>query len=237
MTRHELKAQDEITSRLQTFSDTAYEKKNQILTGVAIILVLAAGVVGWRWYSQSRTAAAQAQLGAVISAFTDPSLTVEKERYEKTIAEARKTIDAYGATQSAAVAKYYIGLSQDGLGQKEEAVRSLQEAVDTGDAGVKPVAQFALAGILRKNGENQKAIEVLKQLEEAGGYSPSAVAYELAVSYEAGGQQEQAQTYYTKVITDYPQSTFREASEVYFKMRGLPVPVPAPPPPALPPVQ
>jgi predicted negative regulator of RcsB-dependent stress response len=232
MSRHELKAQDEITSKLQRFTDTAYAQKNQILAvaGIAVILVL--GFAGWRWYSARQNAAAQTQLGAAIAAFTNPSVAVDKERYEKTIAEAQKTVDAYGSGSAGVMARYYIGISQDGLGDTASAVKTLQEVIDQGDSRVKPVAQFALAGIHRKHGEFQKAIDVLRQLEESSGYSRSAVTYELGVASEASGQREQAQTYYSKVVTDFPDSTFREASEASLKRMGFPVPTP-PPPPAL----
>lgn len=230
MTRHELKAQDEITNKLQAFTDTAYARKNQILAAAAVVLVLVAGIVGWRWYSARQQTAAQAQLGAVMAAFSDPLATSDKDRYEKAKAEAQKVIDSYGSSDAAVMARYYIGLSQDGLGESAAAIGTLQEVVDQADGEIKPIAQFALAGLYKKQGDHAKAIELLKQIEESGAYSKSAVAYEIAAAFEASGQRDEAQTYYSKVITEFPNSTFRQPSEASLKRMGLPVPVPPPPP-------
>ena len=230
MTRHELKAQDEITTKLQNFTETAYAWKNQLLVVVAVALVLISAFFGWRLYAASRNTAAQQQLAAAIAVFVDPAITTDKERYEKTIAEAQKTVDAYGSLPAGVIAKYYIALSQDGLGDKENAIKNLQEVVERGDSGIKPIAQFSLAGIHKRHGDVQKAIEVLKDLEQSGGYSKSAVVFELALAYHASGQKDLMQTYYSKIITDFPDSTFREPSEVALKRLGLPIPTPTLPP-------
>jgi predicted negative regulator of RcsB-dependent stress response len=139
-------------------------------------------------------------------------------------------VDTYGSSDAAVMAKYYIGLSQDGLGDSAAAVTTLQEVVNQADGEIKPIAQFALAGLFKKQGDQAKAIEVLKQIEESGAYSRSAVAYELGAAYEASSQRDQAQQYYSKVITDFPDSTFRQPAESSLKRMGLPVPVPPPPP-------
>jgi predicted negative regulator of RcsB-dependent stress response len=230
LTRHELKAQDEITTTLQSFSESAVEKKKEILIGVAAVVLLVLAFFGWRFYSSSRNAAAQQQLGATIAAFNDTSIATDKERYEKTIAEAQKTVDSYESTPAGAIARYYIAISQDGLGDAANAEKNLQDVISRGETGIQPVAEFALAGHYKRRQEHQKAIDILKSLEESGAYSRSAVAYELAVNYEVSGQRDQMQTYYSKIITDYPDSTFREAAEVALKRMGLPIPAPAPPP-------
>jgi predicted negative regulator of RcsB-dependent stress response len=228
LTRSELKAQDEITTTIQNFTEIAYARKKELITGAAVLLVLALAFLGWRYYSASRNAAAQAQLGEVIDIFRDSAITVEKEKFEKTAAAAQKTIDSYGSSPAGTIARYYLALSQDGLGNTADAVKNLQQVIDGGDAEHKPVAQFALAQIHSRHGEFQKAIDVLKQLEQSGGFSKSAVLYELGSASEAGGQLEQARTYYSKVVTDFPDSSFREASEVALKRRGFPIPAPTP---------
>jgi predicted negative regulator of RcsB-dependent stress response len=230
LTRHELKAQDEITTKLQNFSETAVERKKEILIGVAAVLVLVLAFFGWRFYANSRNTAAQGQLGAAIAAFNDPSIASEKERYEKTIAEAQKVVDSYDSTPAGAIARYYMAVSQEGLGDSTRAEANLQDVVSRGESGIDPVARFALAGLYKRRSEYQKAIDLLKNLEGSGAYSRSAVAYELAVNYEASGQRDQMQTYYSKIITDYPDSTFREPAEVALKKMGVPIPTPAPPP-------
>jgi predicted negative regulator of RcsB-dependent stress response len=228
LSRHELKTQDEITSYLQSFTELLETRKKEVLIAVAVLIVLVAAFVGWRAYSSKRNAAASVQLASAIAAFEESNTKQDKAGYEKAVAEARKTIETYGSTTAGTIAKYYLAMSQDRLGDTASAEKNLQEVIDHGDSSIKGVAQFALAHLQSQHGSTAKAIETLTQLYSSGNYPKSAVAYDLASLYEAGGQQEQAKQYYGKVITDSPDSRFRQESETALKRMGAPIPTPAP---------
>ena len=232
LTRSELKAQDEITTTLQGFGEAALARKNELMIAGAIVLVLVLAFFGWRYYSRSQSAAAQLELGAVIAAFQNPAAKSDTERFEKTIVEAQKALAGNPSAPTAPVARYYLALAKDGMGDRNGAVNDLEEAISRADADTKAIAQFALAGIYKKHAEFPKAIDVLKQLEQSGGYSKSAVQFELGVASEGANLKDQAQTSYSKVITDSPDSPFRGDAEAALKRLGFPVPIPAPPAPA-----
>src|SRR5215216_1763246 len=84
LTRSELKAQDEITTTLQSFGEIAMARKKEILAGAAIVLVVAVAFFGWRFYSAKRDTAAQSELAAAINAFKNPAVASDQERFEKT---------------------------------------------------------------------------------------------------------------------------------------------------------
>jgi predicted negative regulator of RcsB-dependent stress response len=233
LTRQELKSQDEITSSLQRMMELLETWKKEILIAVGAAAVITVAVLGWRAYSGSRNAAASVQLSAAITAFEDQNTKPDKARYEKAAAEAQKTIDGYGSTSAAIIARYYLALSQERLGDAATAEKNMQDVVTRGDGTIKGVAQFALAHIQAQHSETPKAIETLTQLYSSGNYPRSAVAFELASLYETSGQKDKAQEYYGKVITDSPDSHFRQDSESALKRMGLPVP--APPAPVAPP--
>jgi tetratricopeptide (TPR) repeat protein len=226
MTRHELKEQDEITSSLQRFTELAYARKREIIIGGSALVVVVLAIVGWSLYASSRNSRAQIQLAQVMKAYDDMSKP-DKERYEATVVEAQKTVDSYGSLPAGAIAQYYIGLSQEGLGDTAKAMQSLQAAIDSGDPTVKGPAQFALAGIHKKHGDGPKAIEAYKQLYDSGDYSKAAVAYELATLYEITDQPNQARDYYQKIVTDFPDSPFRQPADEALKRMGVTV-APAP---------
>ena len=227
MTRSELKAQDEITSTLERLTESAIARKKEVLTALAVIVAVGALLYGWRTYAAGQNASAQVQLRAVMVAFQAQDQS-EQDRYEKTIVEAQKLVADYPSSAAAPVAQYYMALSQDGLGDMPNAVKNLEDVIGRGDSDIKPIAQFALAGVYKRNGELQKAIDVLKQLDASGGYSRSAVSFELASLGEAASQNDLAQNYYSKVITDFPDSPFRSEAEAALKRMGLPIPNPAP---------
>jgi predicted negative regulator of RcsB-dependent stress response len=232
LSRHELKTKDEITSSLQSFTEILEARKKEVLIAVAVLIVVVAAVAGWRAYSGRRNAAASAQLASAIAAFEDSNTKPDKARYEKAVEEARKTIDSYGSTSAGIIAKYYLAMSQDRLGDTASAEKNLQEVADHGDSSIKGVAQFALAHVQAQHGGTAKAIETLTQLYNSGNYPKSAVAYDLASLYEADGKQEQAKQYYGKVITETPDSRFRQDSESALKRMGAEVPAPPTPVPA-----
>lgn len=228
LTRSELKAKDEITTTLASLTETAMTRKKEILVVAAVVLGAVAILFAWRSYASGRTTAAQKQLAGVIAAFQNPAVKDDKERLEKAIVEAQKTMSEYPSTHAASMAQYYLALSQDGLGDKANAVENLEKVIGRGDADVKPVAQFALAGIYKRHGELQKAIDILKQLDSAGGFSKSAVALELGATAEAADQKDVAQAAYSKIIKESPDSPFRAEAEAALKRMGLPIPAPEP---------
>jgi TolA-binding protein len=227
MTRHQLKEQDEITTQLQSFTDLIVARKKELTIAVAGLAVLVLAVLGWGFYSSRRNANAQTQLSKAISIYSDTAnIKTDKERYEKTIAEAQKTYDQYSSLNAGKIALYYVALSQEGLGDTAKATQNLQQVVQEGDDSVKAVAQFALAEIYKKHGETQKAIDTFKQLYDSGGYSRAAVAYELANLHEANKQLDQAKDYYQKLVTEFPDSPFRSNADEALKRLGVTTPPP-----------
>ncbi len=220
MTRHELKETDEITTKIQSFTEVALARKKEILTAAVVLVILVGAVAGWRLYAANRNAGAQTQLAQVINAFNDPNTKADKERFEKTIAEAEKTRAAYGSLPAATIARYYIGVSQEGLGDTAKATANLEQVIQAGDANIAGVAKFALAGIYKKHGETQKAIDLYKQIYETGGYSRSAAVYELARLSEASNKTDEAKTYYQKIVSEFPDSPFRQDADAALKRLG-----------------
>jgi tetratricopeptide (TPR) repeat protein len=231
MTRHQLKEQDEITTSLQKFTEFVVLRKKEVTTAVTIVAVLVIVIFGWRYYRSTRNASAEAQLSQAINVFNDTAnIKSDKDRYEKTIVEAQKVYDRYRSLPISNIALYYIGISQDGLGDTAKAVQTLQDVVQRGDASTKSVGQFALGAIYKKHGETQKAIGVYKQLYDSGGYSKAAVAYDLASLYEVNQQPDQAKDFYQKLVSEFPDSPFRQNADDALKRLGAT----APPPPQKP---
>ena len=219
MTRHQLKEQDEITTSLQKFSEFVYDRKNELIGAAVVLAVVIAGIFGWNYYSTRRMANAQNELAQAINFFNDTTKP-EKERYEKALAQAQKTYQAYSSLPAGKIAQYYMALSQDELGNTNEAVQNLQGVIQDADPGTKAIAQFALGTIYKKHGDNQKAIEIYKQLYDSGGYSKAAVTLQLAEVYEANKETDQAREYYQKIVSDFPDSAFRTDAEEGLKRLG-----------------
>jgi len=224
MTRHQLKEQDEITSFFEKYTELIIAKKKEVGIGVAAVAAIAIIFFAWSAYSSSRNAKAESELSQVMHTYDDTTIKSDKERYGKALAEAKRTHDDYPSLSAGSIALYYAALSQDGLGDTAKAVQDLQEVSQRGDASIKSVAQFALGSLYKRHGDTQKAIDTLKPLFDSGGYSKSAVAYELATLYEANKQVDQAKDFYQKVVTDFPDSPFRQNADDALKRLGVVTP-------------
>ena len=96
LTRHQLKEQDEITTSLHRFTEIVVARKKEATIGLTILAVLVIAIFGWSFYRSRRNANAQAQLSQAITIYNDTAnIKSDKERYEKSIAEAQKTYDQY----------------------------------------------------------------------------------------------------------------------------------------------
>jgi predicted negative regulator of RcsB-dependent stress response len=222
MTRHELKEQDEITTSLQKFTETAYERKREIIVGIVAVVVIVLAIAGWRIYSANRNARAQNDLAVAINAFNDPNIKSDKERFEKTLAAAQKVHDDYRSLSAGAIAQYFMALSQEGLGDTAKAQENLQQVVRNSDENVAGVAKFALAGIYKTHGETQKALDLYKQIYDNGGYSKSAAIFEMAKLQEANNRPEEAKAFYQKIVSEFPESPFRQDADQALKRLGAP---------------
>jgi predicted negative regulator of RcsB-dependent stress response len=226
MTRHELKETDEFTTSIQNFSEIAYARKKEILAGAIAVVVLILVVVGWRVYAANRNASAESQLSQAISVFSDANIKSEKERYEKALVQAQKTHDTYGSLPAGMIAQYYMAMCQEGLGDTAKATDNLQQVIRNGDSSVSGVAKFALAGIYKKHGDTQKAIDLYKELYDKGGYSKSAAVFELARLSETNNKTDEAKAYYQKIVSEFPESPFRQEADTALKRLGAPAPAP-----------
>jgi predicted negative regulator of RcsB-dependent stress response len=145
---------------------------------VALVVALSALVItpfAWSHYVSQRNAAAQARFAPVISAFDEAvagkaGSKSEKEKLERIIIEARKITDEYGSSPVAPLARYYIAMSEERLGNTDRSVQHLRDLIRDGDPTMKPLAQFALSALYRNHGDTPRALAVYKELEASGAF-------------------------------------------------------------------
>jgi tetratricopeptide (TPR) repeat protein len=210
MTRKELVQKDDITSGLERVTNYVVEHGKPIAIGVAVVVVGIAIVVVLNVNAANREAAAQNALAEVIRIYsTVTEDTTDESRFQATLVEAARVEADHPDQPAAQIARYYTGLSHEGLGDYDQAIAILSELSDSGDEMVSPVARFALAESYKKQDNLERAIEVYQELADSAGYSQSAVLYELGRLYEATSMPGEARDYYQSVVGDYPDSPYR----------------------------
>ncbi len=214
LTRKEIVQKDEITSILESVTTYVVKHGKLIAIAVGVVVVGIAVVVVLNLTAANREAAAQNALAEVIRIYsTITEETTDEQRFQATLVEAARVEADHPDQPAAQIARYYAGLSHDGLGNSSEAIGILTELGESGDEMVSQVARFALAETHKKQGDLESAIEAYQALADSGGYSQSAVLYELGRLYEAKSMPDEARGYYQSLVGEYPNSPFREDAD------------------------
>ena len=214
LTRKEIVQKDEITSVLERSTTYVVEHGKPIAIAVGAVVVGITVVIVLNVTAANREAAAQNALAEVIRIYsTVTEDTTDESRFQATLVEAARVQADHPDQPAAQIARYYAGLSHEGLGDSDQAIAILTELVDSGDEMVNQVARVALAESYKKQDNLDRAIEVYQELADSGGYSKSAVLYELGRLHEATSMPDEARAYYQSVVGDYPNSPYREDAD------------------------
>jgi len=219
-TRHQLKQDRFAATASEAVSWTVEHRDKLVYGGIAAALALAIGLGGW-WYSQHRNEAASAALGQALSVYNAPivapgtpsptpevkSFTSNTDRAKAAKDEFKKIADSYGHTASGEMAKYFVGLSDMDLNNNAEAERELKDVAGAGNADIAALAKMALASLYRKQGKDQDAINLYKQLADKPTNTVSKPAAQLALAdlYETKDPQS-AKILYQQVQKENAQS-------------------------------
>lgn len=161
--------------------DVAGKHRKLIAIGALAVILAAVGVYAGVRVFASRQATAQEQLGKGLSFFhadvrpdavndpygkgPAPSFRSDADKYRAAAKEFSSVVSKVGYSSTAAVARYYLGLSQLRLGQTKEAIQSLEAAGNSSrnrPAGY--LAKRALAGAYMASGNNRAAKDILEAL-------------------------------------------------------------------------
>lgn len=179
LTRHELK-QDQFRTTFEHYEHYIKEHYKEILGVTGITVVVVGLVVGLRFYSDRREAEANAQLGTALKTFRayvgmpapgtfDPGsemFPVATEKYKKALAEFSEVIQRYPRSKAAEIARYHVGICQSQLGNRAEAIKTLQEAGNASDKEIAALAQYSLAGEMANTGKLQEAAKMYQYLAD-----------------------------------------------------------------------
>jgi tetratricopeptide (TPR) repeat protein len=176
--RDEIK-QDEFASGLEQAASWANQHSRELRIGLGVALVLAAALGGLAYYRTQQAEESdralrealttyQAPLASETPAGMDrpagPSFASADEKYKAAASAFDAVAQKYGRSAAGARAKYYAALSRIELKQYAEAEKSLRE-LQSGGAGLEAeLARAAIAGLYRRSGQVEKAVEAYKGL-------------------------------------------------------------------------
>jgi predicted negative regulator of RcsB-dependent stress response len=217
-TRHQLKQDAFTTSTAETISWAVENRSTLIAAGTVVAVILAILVGGWA-FIQYRDQQARQQLATAIQQFNEPirpagtpatpdepSFASNEERGKTTNAEFVRIADKYSHTQSAAMARYFAGITYRDMGDTAAAEKSLEDVSSSRYSEIASLAKLALASVYHDAGKNPQAVDVYKQLIDHPTVSvgKSTAQFALASLYQSMSQPDQARHLYEQMAKESP---------------------------------
>jgi hypothetical protein len=222
--REEIK-QDEFASGLEKAVEwlAAHRDEVRIGAGVAVVLLAAAGAIGYFQAQRAREAdqafrdaltTFEAPVAAELPAGADrPAgqvFATAEEKY-KTAAAAFEGVERrFGSSKTGQRAKYYAALSRLELGQIPEAEKALQEVQARGEGIDAELARVSLANLYRKSGQVDKAVEAFRGLatNPAANVPRDFALLSAARTLEDAKRWAEARAAYRQLFEDFPASVY-----------------------------
>jgi len=223
--RREIK-EDEFASWLEkviAWGDS-HRDELRIGTGVAVVLLAAFGALVY--FQGHRAQEAERAFQEALAAFEAPIagelpqgvdrpagqvFATAEDKY-KTAAAAFEGVERrYGSMPLGPRAKYYGALARIELEQYAEAEKALRELQARGTGQLVPdLARVALAGLYRRSGETDQAVEAYRSMISSPGTSlPRDYALQcLAGTLEDAARYEEARAVYRELVEEYPASVY-----------------------------
>jgi predicted negative regulator of RcsB-dependent stress response len=216
--RHQLKQDSFTTSTAETIS-WAVEHRSKLTAAVIVLLVIVAGLLGGWAYINYRDQQASTQLAQAIEKYNSPirspeippspntpSFTSAQERDKATNADFTQIANKYPFTQSAAVARYFAGVTFHDLGDNTSAENALKQVSESHYKEIASLAKVALAAVYHDTNHNSLAVELYKQLIDHPTVSvgKNTAQFLLASQYESMAQLGEARHIYEQMQKETP---------------------------------
>jgi TolA-binding protein len=226
ISRKELKT-DEVR---QTFAQgaNAVLSHQQLTTYILIAVVLvAAGVFGWKAYSERETVKASAAFDDAMKIFqarvrtpieqAEPGeVTYVDEKMKFSDASQKFTVVAkkYPRTRPGQLANYYLALSDEKLGKDADAKKLFQSVSEGGDEEFSAMARFQLAQLDDRSGADADAVKLYQQLiDKPTVLVPKPVVMLALAQHYRDKSPAQAAKLYAQIKSEYPDTPIADQAD------------------------
>jgi predicted negative regulator of RcsB-dependent stress response len=179
LTRKEITSEDPVHEKILQLIEFFRLNSAKVGIAAAAIIIVVIGIFGGLQYLNRREAKAQEQLGKGMEFFhaaiapdatdnpyskgTTPIFRSDSAKYQAAAKEFTSIVSGYSYGEVSIISRYYLGLSQLQLGQKEEAVKNLESvASNSKNRTVGFLAKKVLAGHYQNSGNLKGAREILE---------------------------------------------------------------------------
>jgi len=223
ISRRELK-KDEVRETLAHGAEAVLSHQQVALYLVIAAVIVGLGIFGWKTYAQRQTVKASADFDAAMKIFQAPvgvpptagQITYSDSNKKFTDAEEKFAALAskYPRTRPGELARYYAALSFEKLDKNDDAKKYLQGLTGSSDEETAAMAQFELAGLDSRTGQDADAVKLYQQLiaKPTVLVPKPVVMLALAAHYGQKNPAEAAKLY-SQIKSDYPNTPIADQAD------------------------
>lgn len=229
ISRKELK-QDKVRETFEHGAEALLSHTRLASIGLLAIIIVAAGYLGWKVYTERQTSKATAALDAAMKIYSaplnlpgQPALPGEQsyqdpsQRSQDALTKFSAVAAEYPRTKPGKLARYYAALCLLDLDRLNQAGEELKKLRAGSDKELAALAQYQSALIAERSGKNQEAVTTLRALSTSG----SVLVPKPMVLLEMAGvlsqsDPKQATSIYEQLKKDYPNTAVADQAD-----RGL----------------
>ncbi|MFP3939258.1 MAG: tetratricopeptide repeat protein [Thermoanaerobaculia bacterium] len=235
LTRKEMKREDSFQVFMARALGFVQEYRRALILTVVLMVVAVLAGVGWFIYLEATEDDAQRLLADAVEAYGAPiepeeeagadagavgedgelSFPTREARRERAAGLFRRVLDEYGASDAAGVARAYLGEIAAAQGEAEQAEEHWREFLDDEpDHALAAEVRLNLYALMRGAGQGEEvAAELREMIERERRPLPQDVAlYELALTLEELGREEDATIYYQRLVDEFSDSPYAAAA-------------------------
>ena len=242
--RHHLK-DNELAIALNQAQSWAGSNSRTLLTGLAAIVIVGAGVLGYMAWRNStdnrgRELLAEAMVieearimpPAPPSGFTnDPNAVggqlpgtypTEKAKLEAALPKFQAAADAFPASDAGLTARYHVGRTLVSLGRFDEAVKQYDQVIAGSNALLARAARLGKAEAQVRAAQYDPAIATFKQIvdQKDAALPAEAVLMELARAYKLAGKTEDARKTLQQIVEQHADSQYAAEARTELEKLG-----------------
>jgi predicted negative regulator of RcsB-dependent stress response len=233
ISRKELK-QDKVRETFEHGAEAVLSHTRLASIGLLILILAAAGYLGWKFYTDRQTSQAQAALDEGMKIFNSPVATSGQPALpgettypnaEKRAEEAQPKLAAvasqYPHTNPGKLARYYSALCLMDMDKLNQASEELKKLDAGSDKELSALAKYQSALIAERDGKKDEAIKTLQALSTSGSVlvPKPMVLLELAGIYTQTDP-KQAATLYQQLKKDYPNTPVADEADRGLELLG-----------------
>jgi hypothetical protein len=229
ISRKELK-QDKIKETIEHGAEAVISHGQFTLIVVILVLAVALGYGGWRFYVDRQTVEASAAFDTGMKAYqghiasapdpaepNEPFYPDEPARVQDALQKFTKVADKYPSTNPGRLARYYSALCLEDLERHNQALEELKKISGSRDKEVAAMAQYQMALISARTGKTDDAVKAFRALADR----QSALVPRPLVLLELAGllrnsNPKEAASIYQQIKKEFPDTAIADQAD-----RGL----------------